>query len=132
MYNITNTADYLGLYAKSVNKSLLYYRADALIKRDLVDRQEVFDFYKDFLDPDVYYGLKAHVGGVIQYETPTAAQFDAQSWFPYYGDLDDPSYYIYCCVINSDGVMFYENTARVRTEKMIDTENLNNLLDSIN
>ena len=109
IYQGLSIFDMLSHYALWHNKTLVYFVNKKFEFLEETKKNEIIEFYKDYLPDDIIEKILANIHQTAIFDTVDSAIFNVSSWFPPIEHLPDSDYYWHTYVVGPDGEFVYEN-----------------------
>lgn len=108
MMNILTFYQLIADYAKSVNKSILYFRTET---NDPEELEELYKFYENKVPIEVYAALMSEKENFMLFDHVSTALKEAENFFPFHADLleDEKHLFVYVHVFDEQGNSMFEN-----------------------
>lgn len=91
------------------NVCLLYFENKLFSSFTKEKKNQIFDFYSEYIPEDILDELRQERNCVIEYSSDDVAVLNAVEWFPQIEICPDPSYFFRCLVFDKDANIIFEN-----------------------
>lgn len=102
-------SDIIAQYCVTKNKYVLYYEMKHTTD---AERDKILAYYDGKIDSEYLDAMRNDDDSFFEYDSVGEAE-DALEAFPSLKEIDamtgDPSLYVYCCLYNANGDLFYDN-----------------------